>query len=128
MLVVRTLTNVRPSQVLTGLRPFHRLHIYGTVSAVIRGEHPEKPLGAESLGFSHALWGLLQLCWSKSSPARPTARQMLNYLSIASLVWDPPPVYPVIGIDAFGITGSDSSGSLETPLTNWTDVVCEPVA
>ena len=59
-------------------------------------------------------------CWSKSSLGRPTARRLLDYLSTASLGWVPPPVYPMIVIDAFNVAGSDSSGSLGMPLTSWT--------
>ena len=102
---------IHPSQVLTGLRPFHRLCSYEPVPAVLRGERPEKPFDAESLGFSRTLWELVQLCWSESSSVRPTARQLLDDLSTASLTWTPPPLYP-IEADSEGITDSDSSGSL----------------
>ena len=37
------------SQVLTGLQPFHHMFAYTVVSAVLRGERPEKPLDAESV-------------------------------------------------------------------------------
>ena len=102
-------------KVLTGLRPFHHLCSYSPVPAVLRGERPEKPLDAESLGFSHTLWGLVQLCWSESSSTRPTARQMLDSLSPTSLTWVHPPKYP---IDAGDITDSDSSGSLGTSVAS----------
>ena len=110
---------VYPSQVLTGVRPFHRLRPLKSVLAVLGGERPEKPPNAESIGFSHTLWGLVQLCWSKSTSSRPTARHLLNHLSPASLTWAPPPVYPAIEIN----TGSDSSGSSGADSTgevwNW---------
>jgi len=98
------------SQVLTGLRPFHHLYTYEPVPAVLRGERPEMPLDAESLGFSRELWGLIQLCWSGSSSARPTARRLFDYLSPASLSWVPPPAYPMV--DVFGTTDSYPSSSL----------------
>ena len=84
-----------PSQVLTGLRPFHYLHAYAPIAAVLEGERPEKPREAESLGFSCQLWELVQLCWSESGPARPTAQQVFDLLSSASPSWAPrPPEHP----------------------------------
>ncbi|KAF9648137.1 kinase-like protein [Thelephora ganbajun] len=103
-------------EVLTGLRPFHHLRAFSPVPAVLRGERPEEPLEAESLGFSFALWELVQLCWSESSSTRPTARQLFDCLSSASLTWVPPRVYPVTKIASRHHTrercpsGSDSSG------------------
>jgi len=112
-----------PSQVLTGLRPFHHLHALTSVSAIFRGERPEKSLGADSLGFSPELWGLLQSCWSELSSTRPTARRLFDYLSPTSLAWVPPPVYPAIGVCTFNITDSESLGSLSPSLTNSADKV-----
>jgi len=106
------LSLIHPSQVLTGLRPFHRLYTYEPVPAILRGQRPEKPLDAESLGLSCDLWGLVQSCWSELSSTRPTAQRLFDHLSPVSLAWAPPPVYPANGVDAEGITDSDSSGSL----------------
>ena len=112
---------VDPSQVLTGRRPFHDLCGYTPVAAVLRGERPEKPLDTESLGLSDVVWGLVQSCWSESPSSRPTARQLLDCLSSASLTWVPPlsRVYPAVFNDDFGnFAKSDSSGSLRmSPLS-----------
>ena len=89
-----TVAPIDTSQVLTGLRPFYHLHAYSPVFAVVRGERPEKPLDAESLGFSDGLWELVQLCWSELSSARPTAQRLFDHLSEISLTWVPPLVYP----------------------------------
>ena len=114
-----------PSQVLTGLLPFHNLHSYGgLVVAILKGKRPEKPLDAESLGLSDTLWGLVRLCWSKSSSTRPTARRLFDHLSAASLTWVPPPVYPSETND-FGSTDSDSSsGSFRMSLACLKGNVC----
>jgi len=93
-------------QVLTGLRPFHRLCTYETVLAILRGEHPEEPLDAKSLGLSYELWRFVQLCWNESSSSRPTAQRLFDYLSPASLSWAPPPTYLANKIDVFGIGSS----------------------
>ena len=109
------LSLIYPSQVLTGLLPFHDLHLYAPVHAVLSGKRPRKPLDAESLGLSGTLWGLVQSCWSKSSSTRPTARRLFEYLSAASVTWIPPPMYPS-ETDDFDSTDSDSSsGSLRMP-------------
>jgi len=81
------------------------------MAAVLRGKRPEKPLDAESLGFSDKLWELIRLCWSELSYDRPTALQLLDDLSSASLDWVPPPVYPVRATGASGATNSGSSSS-----------------
>ena len=47
---------IYPSQVLTGLRPFHNLLAYIPVPTVLGGGRPERPREAESLCFSHTLW------------------------------------------------------------------------
>jgi hypothetical protein len=82
---------------------------YTPVPAIMRGERPEKPFGAESLGFSDTLWWLLRSCWSESSSDRPAARQLFSYLSLVALSWVPPPVYPAIMIDGDEATDSSSS-------------------
>jgi len=93
---------------------------YTPVPAILRGERPKRPLDAESLGFSDALWQLAQSCWSESSSDRPTVQQLFEYLSLAALDWVPPPVYPAVAIDADEITGSNSSGSSGIMLENLT--------
>ncbi|KAF9790534.1 kinase-like domain-containing protein, partial [Thelephora terrestris] len=98
-------------EVLTGLRPFHDMHDRTFIGPVTRGKRPEKPREAESLGFSDTIWGLVQSCWSKDIAARPTARELLDHLSIASPTWRPPTVYPATVDDTISTTDSDSSSS-----------------
>ena len=100
-----------PPKVLTGLQPFHHMRAFSPMAAVLRGQCPERPLDAGSLGFTDTLWGLLQLCWSELSSDRPTAVQLLDNISVASPAWVPPLVYPIRVTDASGDTESDSSGS-----------------
>jgi len=76
------------------------------VFAIAKGERPEKPADAESLGFSETLWGLVQLCWSESVSDRPTAQQLFDCLSLDSLAWVPPLVYPITVVDTSTITDS----------------------
>ena len=104
-----SLSLIYPSLVLTGLRPFYRLSFFvAAIRVVLGGLRPEKPVDAESLGFSEFLWGLVQSCWSESSSARPTSQQLLDYLSPASLNWVPPTVYPVEVTDDISTADPDS--------------------
>ena len=113
------LSLTRP-QVLSGLLSFHHLHPLAALAAILSGKHPEKPLDASSLGLTDALWDLLQLCWSESASARPTARQLFDHLHPASLKWVPPNLRPpaeeavsTLSSDTFGVSGvplSDSVG------------------
>ena len=98
-------------QVLTGLKPFYDMRGITFISPVGRGKRPEKPPHAESLGFSGALWGLVQLCWSATGSSRPTARELFEQLSIDSPHWVSPAQYPIPGTDASSAADSDSSGS-----------------
>ena len=83
------------------------------IPAVVRGERPEKPSQAESLGLSDALWELVLSCWNESSATRPTAQELLDCLSIVSQTWDPLKAadlgYPATVADNSGTTSSDSS-------------------
>ena len=112
------LSLIHPSKVLTGLRPFHHMRAFSPVIAVLRGQRPERPLDAESLGFSDTLWGLVQLCWRESSSDRPSAVQLFDYFYAASPAWVPPLVYPVRTTGASSDTKSDSSSSSWVSQTN----------
>jgi serine/threonine protein kinase len=103
-----------PSQVLTGLRPFHHVIAFTPVLAIMEGDRPRKPLYPESLGFSDALWELTQSCWSESASTRPTARQLFDYLSPASLTWVPPLVYPAVVGGTPSVADVDSPGLMGT--------------
>ena len=72
-----------------------------------------------SLGFTDALWGLLQSCWDESAAARPTAQQLFDYLSRVSDAWVPPKTFSTTGgavgslsSDIFGASGSSPSGAV----------------
>ena len=102
-------------QVLTGLKPFYNMVDFACVLAVVRGRRPSKPPHAESLGFSDTLWALTQSCWSETTSTRPTARQLLDCLSLASPTWVPPAVYPVVAGDPPSIVDSESTNSEDVP-------------
>ena len=102
------------NQVLTGLKPFYSIHGLACVPAILRGERPSIPSHAESLGFSNTLCGLVQLCWSETAITRPTARQLLDSLSLISSTWVPPAAYPIIVVDPSDSESTDSE-----------DILCE---
>ena len=84
-----------PVQILTGFPPFHGLSVLQIMLALATGGHPVKPLYPESLGLSDELWELVQSCWSKSISVRPTAQELYDHLSHASLGWVPPLQWPI---------------------------------
>ena len=75
--------------------------------AVLNGEHPKKPLNAESLGFSDRLWKLVVQCWDVSPSVRPTAQDLLRHLRDAPPTWAPPLEYPIAD-DPDEVAGPDS--------------------
>src|SRR5579872_1507703 len=88
------------------------------VPALLRGDRPEKPLHAKSLGFSDTLWELVRMCWSESTITRPTAQELFDNLSLVAPTWSPPKVYPAITADFPCTTDSelDSFGALKISL------------
>ena len=82
-------------QVLTGRRPFYHLGQYAVVIAILNGEHPRKPLNAESLGFSDRLWRLVVQCWDESPSVRPTTQDLFRYLRDAPPAWAHSLEYPI---------------------------------
>lgn len=82
-------------EILAELPPFHGLSRWQIMLALVKGRHPVKPLYPESLGLSDELWELVRSCWSETVSARPTARELCDHLSRASLTWVPPSQRPV---------------------------------
>ena len=93
------------------------MRAFSPVTAVVmHGQRPEKPLHAESLGFSDTIWELVKSCWNESSSTRPSAEKLFEDLSAAAaLPWVPPSVYP-IEVNTEN-TGADASGSSGASLT-----------
>ena len=105
-------------QVLGGLVPFHNLRSPLVPFAMLRGERPGKPRNASSLGFTAALWELIQSCWSETSSERPTTHWLLDYLCPAALILVPPPTL-----------GTTTRGSVvNTPTPDMLRVSGVPVA
>jgi len=98
-------------EVLTGLKPFYHMPCLTFIPPVLRGVRPDKPLHARTLGFSDTLWELVELCWSRTSSSRPTAGELLDYLSNASPNWVPPAEYPIPVTETSRTADSDSGSS-----------------
>ena len=105
-------------QVLSGLPPFNHLRSPAILCAILTGAGPKMPPNPSSLSFTDMLWGMLQSCWSKSASARPTARQLYDYLHQASVTWEPPPTaYPATGGRVVGTFSSDLLADSEASLS-----------
>jgi len=100
--------------------PFHHLRSPVVACAILRGERPGKPLNALSLGFTDALWELLQSCWNESVAVRPTAQQLLDYLRPASHTWVPPKLCPAAG----GVVSTLSSDTFEVSVGSLSGSEC----
>ena len=67
-------------QVLTGMRPFLPRRRARIIHAVILGERPAKPEGAEKIMMADDVWGLLRECWQEDLAVRPDITKVLELL------------------------------------------------
>ncbi|KAF9647911.1 kinase-like protein, partial [Thelephora ganbajun] len=54
------------------------------IDAVMRGDRPRKPEGAENLGFTDELWRVVQRCWLANAGERPDVKDILFQLNHAT--------------------------------------------
>ena len=54
---------------------------------VFEGERPSRPGDSEKLGFTDTVWEILQGCWEKDPPARPTIDAVSACLKQAAEAW-----------------------------------------
>ena len=81
-------------EVLSGQMPFRHYGTFAVVVMVGRGEHPERPDGAEGRWFTDVVWGILERCWAPKRDDRPSIEDVLPSLEDASRSWMPLP-HPV---------------------------------
>ena len=75
-------------QVLCGTHPFYEIEAsYLITNAIIDGKRPEKPEGAERLGFNDELWAIVERCWKANRDERPTVEEILSSLNDATAFW-----------------------------------------
>ena len=101
--------------------PFHHLRSPVVACAILRGERPGIPLNALSLGFTDALWELLQSCWDESVVVRPTAQQLVDHLRPAYHAWVPPRPSPAAG----EVVNTPSSGTFAISMGTLSGSVCQ---
>lgn len=53
----------------------------------MRGDRPPEPEGADALGFTKALWRVVQRCWLDAIE-RPDVKDVLFQLNHATWTWD----------------------------------------
>ena len=54
------------------------------MDAIMTGGRPEKPKGAEYLGFAEELWTTVERCWLVDAGERPEVRDVLFRLNHAA--------------------------------------------
>ena len=74
-------------EVLSGQVPFPNDSSWVVMQRVLKGEHPERPVGAL---FVDGLWGMLELCWNTQPKSRPSVETVLKYFMQVSWVWEQP--------------------------------------
>lgn len=57
------------------------------ICAIMRGDRPQKPEGAEDLGFTERLWETTQKCWFVDVNERPDIKDVLCQLNHAAWSW-----------------------------------------
>ena len=71
-------------QLYTGTVPFPNNPDPTVILKVTKGERPPKPITAEELGLTSAVWELTKRCWQKSPAKRPGTAEVLAYLESMS--------------------------------------------
>ena len=71
-------------EVLTGQVPFPHDSSWVVMQRVLKGEHPERPVGAL---FEDDLWEMLELCWDTQPKSRPSIDTVLKYFTQVSWDW-----------------------------------------
>jgi len=77
-------------EVLSGKAPFAPLKEFIVMRKVLEGERPSMPEGAEGAWFTGELWTALNLCWATLPEDRLGIEAVLERLSQASGIWEPP--------------------------------------
>jgi hypothetical protein len=78
-------------EVLTRRVPFYRYTDFAIVGRVIKGERPERPQESEgAVGFTDAVWEVLELCWKSLPRERPSIEDVLKCMKKAATSWTPP--------------------------------------
>ena len=78
-------------EVLSRRIPFYRYKDFAIVGRVIKGERPERPQGPEGVvGFTDAVWEVLELCWKSLPRDRPSIEDVLKCMKKAATSWTPP--------------------------------------
>jgi hypothetical protein len=78
-------------EVLSRRTPFYQYKNLAIAGRVIKGERPERPQGPEGVvGFTDAVWEVLELCWKSLPQERPSIEDVLKCMKKAATFWTPP--------------------------------------
>ncbi|KAF9643875.1 kinase-like protein [Thelephora ganbajun] len=67
-------------EVLSGRVPFATHSPFGTLTMVLRGEHPKRPHGEGGELLTHGIWEVVELCWKREPSDRASAKDVLRCL------------------------------------------------
>ena len=99
--VGRGLTSYLDAQVLTGTPPFANQRKPEVAFCVaLEDKRPSRPSNSESLGFTHELWNLLELCWAKDARSRPGVCHVVGCLNRVAEHWSADPAAFLLASEA----------------------------
>ena len=76
-------------EVLTGEAPFSGCRDPVVMRKILKGEHPDRPVGPEAVWFTNGLWGMLERCWLDKPEQRPAVGDVLECLEQGLATWKP---------------------------------------
>ena len=74
-------------EVLSGRIPFYRYTNWSIPAKVVRGDRPERPVGAEGVWFTDGVWEAMERCWVPQPKNRSNVEDVLRCLEGASRSW-----------------------------------------
>ncbi|KAF9642913.1 kinase-like protein [Thelephora ganbajun] len=102
-------------EVLSGQTPLAQYSSLAVVRRALKGERPGRPQGKGGELFTHAIWGILELCWEPQPSDRISAKTVLLCLEGAPLPSRPSP--PNMDRDSETDTSNPKKGRIADRLT-----------
>jgi len=65
-------------EVFTGKLPFGDVRHETAILMIAQGQRPERPQGAESLGFTPEIWKFIRKCWRQNPAKRPSMSDVVT--------------------------------------------------
>ena len=107
-------------EVLSGRIPFYQHGNWTIPLKVAKGDHPERPQGAEGVWFTDSVWMVLERCWVAQPKNRPSIEDILQCLSQASRSWTRPPL-PQVAVPPTANSPTTNPFDITDERSMWVD-------